>query len=232
MNRQRKHEMFFSWPEIYNPKPHRVSCWTWSLLIWPACPREALVSVLGLQVCAVMSSILFSCGCWGLRLGPYVCKVNTVPIKPLLQPRYYFFNKCAWLKISLQIIKHSIDSQGQALETEGHRRTEKKTESLRPGLLCKDPSQNNSESSKQTTKRTKTTISEIRKIKREKPTVERRKKPQQNYEVWRIKHKWKKKTDAVTQLNWDTGEKIFLNGFSQKSARTTQEQAMGYCWDN
>lgn len=42
----------------------------------------------------------------------------------------------------------------------------------------------------------------------------------------------KKKPDAVTQLNWDTGEKIFLNGFSQKSARTTQEQAMGYCWDN
>lgn len=79
-------------------------------------PREPLVSVLGLQVCAVMSSILFSCVCWGLRLGPYVCKVNTVPIKPLLQPRYYFFNKCAWLKITLQIIKHSIDSQGQALE--------------------------------------------------------------------------------------------------------------------
>lgn len=132
MNRQRKHEMFFSWPEIYNPKPHRVSCWTWSLLLWPACPREPLVSVPGLQVCAVMSSIVFSCGCWGLRLGPYVCKVNTVPIKPLLQPWYYFFSKCAWLKITLQIIKHSIDSQGQALEIEGHRRTEKKTESLRP----------------------------------------------------------------------------------------------------
>lgn len=197
MNRQRKHEMFSSWPEIYNPKPHRVSCWTWSLLIWPACPREPLVSVLGLQACAVMSSILFSCGCWGLRLGSYVCKVNTVPIKPPLQPRYYFFNKYAWLKITLQIIKHSIDSQGQDLEIvqkdiEGRRR--KLRAWGQPGLLCRDHSQNDSESSKQTTKRTKTTISEIRKIKREKPTVER--KEEASAELWSLKDK------AQMEKNW------------------------------
>lgn len=159
MNRQRKHEMFFSWPEIYNLKAHSVSCWTWSLLIWSACPREPLVSVLGLQACAVTSSILFSCGCWGLRLGPYVCKVNTVRIKIPRQPQYYFFNKCAWLKITLQIIRCSIDSQEQDLEIvqkdiEGLRR--KLRAGGQPGLLCKDLSQNNdSESFKQTTKKTK-----------------------------------------------------------------------------
>lgn len=52
----------------------------------------------------------------GIDPGPCACMANTVPTKPPLQPRYYFFDQRAWLKITLQIIKHSTDSQRQDLE--------------------------------------------------------------------------------------------------------------------
>lgn len=131
---------------------------------------------------------------------------SIVPIKLSLQPWHYFFDQQASLKITLQIIKHSIDSQRQGYGDSSNRHCkDETTESMRPTWATLQESVSKQQQEPPTKpQKNKTKISEIRKMEREKKNLswkEGRSARNRRADSWslRIKHRWTQ-AGSTTQL--------------------------------